>query len=149
MSAPHYIKLASFRLMRGGVILLLLSLATGFIVHAATLKYVTIAAHVVGIIGSGMLITCGSAWQKMTLSPAFSCAGYVLGLYGFYSSWIAYLFAGVSGAGGMFSLASEGIRGSLANEMCVSVLAMSGALSLVGFCCIMLFGLKRQKKYKV
>jgi hypothetical protein len=128
--------------VRAGVILLLISLVNGFLVQALPLERLALSAHLLGLIGSSLLIGLGLLWPKLNQTCRSSRIGAYLAVYGFCGGWLIYFSAAATGAGGMFPMASAGARGNAIVEGLISAGMVTIALALFALCGIVLWGLR-------
>jgi hypothetical protein len=129
-------------LARAGVILLLCSLVSGFLIHMLALQHQALAAHMAGLIGSSILFGLSCLWSHLRLSPGMSSAGVMFAVYGFFVGWLLNLLAAVTGIFGIFPLSvgiSEG--DPLANGL-FSVGLLSVALADLALCWVVFQGLR-------
>jgi hypothetical protein len=120
----------------------LLGLLTGFTVDGLAAPLLGVGAHLVGLIGGIFLVAAGLLWPRLALNRIGSAAGSWMAAAGLYGTWAVYLLAGAWGAGGMFPLAGRGARGSVIQEGIIMGAMMAIALSLIGTCALMLWGLR-------
>ena len=118
--------------------LLAIGLINGFLIEVMPLARLALSAHLVGLMGSAFLIALGAAWPALALTGRASRWAALAALYGFCGGWMIYFFAAATGAGGMFPLASGGVRGSSLLEAVVGIALLSVAFALLGFCGIVL-----------
>jgi hydroxylaminobenzene mutase len=104
MQVEDYTEQHSRVLVGSGILLFLASLINGFFIHGAALPRLALSAHLLGLIGSAMLLGLGSFWPRLILSQKISRLGSILASYGFCAGWIVYFSAAVLGAGGMFPM---------------------------------------------
>jgi (hydroxyamino)benzene mutase len=132
-------------LLVSGILLFLASLMNGFFIHGAALPRLALSAHLLGLIGSAMLLGLGSFWPRLNLSQKISSLGSILAIYGFCAGWLVYFSAAVSGAGGMFPMLG-GRQGVPVMENLISVGMLTVALTLFTFGVIVITGLRAHNK---
>lgn len=143
MSAPAG---AEPRVLAGaGVGLLIISLGNGFVIKALPLPRLAQSAHLVGLIGAVFLIALGALWPSLQCSGRLSRIGVALALYGFLGAWLMYFAAAATGTGGMFPMASRGIRGTPAAENLMSLAMLTVAIALFALCGVVPSGLRGRK----
>ncbi|MGD9589085.1 MAG: hypothetical protein AB7Q37_01525 [Pyrinomonadaceae bacterium] len=65
-------ELTGNRLIRLGVLLLLIGLITGFVVPLVAIPRMGLASHIQGILNGMLLMILGVIWPKLQLSPRIS-----------------------------------------------------------------------------
>jgi hydroxylaminobenzene mutase len=131
------------RLVRLGVLLFLLGLLNGFFIHSAVLPILARSAHLLALMAGTWLVAIGAVWPMLTLSRFASGVGLGLATYSAFLGWLVYLFAALSGAGGMFPLASSNLRGLWAAETIVQIAMITVALAFFMLCMMLLAGLRK------
>ena len=124
-----------------GVILLTLSLANGFLVHALAQSQQALSAHLVGLIGSGLLIALASLWPRLKLGSRASTAAAILAVYGFGVGWFVNFLAAVTGRFGIFPVSVSAAPGGGLQDVFISLGLASVALALLALCALLLRGL--------
>lgn len=141
----NYLKSHGHRLLQAGILLILIGLISGFLIDSESIKILGIAAHLAALICGILLISLGSVWPNINLSKRMSISCIILVIYATYGTWATYLFAAVTGAGGMFPIASKGVVGSPIQEKLTSFAMPTVALSFIAFCILMLIALRQSK----
>ncbi len=130
---------ADERLLLGaGVILLAISLVSGFLIEMMPLVRLALSAHLVGLMGSAFLIGLGASWPALALTRRTSRVAALAAVYGFCGGWFVYFIAAATATGGMFPIASGHTRGSLFLERVMSGALLTVALALFALCGIVL-----------
>ena len=75
------------RLLRHGIILLLLGMLTGLVEALFTNVRMGLAAHLEGIMNGILLIALASDWSEVRLGPRAHAVAYRTLLYGTYANW--------------------------------------------------------------
>jgi (hydroxyamino)benzene mutase len=75
------------RLLRLGVVLVLVGLFTGLAIPALAVPRLGLSAHISGVLGGLVLIVLGLLWPKLRLGARASGAGLVVALYAFTVAW--------------------------------------------------------------
>jgi hydroxylaminobenzene mutase len=128
-STPARILDAS-RLVTAAACLFGASLLNGFAIEATRLPRLALSAHLVGLIGSALLVGLGGIWPRLAFPSLVSRVAAALAIYGFVAGWLLYLTAAVTGAAGLFPLAGGGARGSALVEGLMSTAFLTVALAL-------------------
>jgi (hydroxyamino)benzene mutase len=133
----------SRRLMRLGVLLILLSLLTGLLIPVLANPRMGLTSHVEGIMSGMLLVVMGLIWPRLSLgSRAMTAASWLL-IYGAYANWANPFLAAAWVAGGsMMPMASNGLKGTPVQEMIISILSVSLALALLIGIPLVLWGLR-------
>ena len=133
----------SRRLIRLGVLLFLLGLFSGLIIPVLANPRMGLASHVEGVMSGMLLILMGIIWERLRLRDgAMKITSWLL-VYGAYANWANPLLAAAWAAGGsMMPMASKGLKGTPAQELLISTIAVSLALSLIAGVCHVLWGLR-------
>jgi (hydroxyamino)benzene mutase len=130
------------RLTQAGVALFLIGLITGFFIHGMPLPKLALTAHLNAIIGGAFMVALGPTWPRLKLGPVGSSIALGLAIYGLYAGWLIYLLASAWGAGGMFPMSAGQSRGTLFEEAFVTTSFATVAATLIGFCLLLLWGLR-------
>jgi hydroxylaminobenzene mutase len=131
------------RMLRLGVVLLLIGLLTGLVVPALAIPRLGVAAHIVGVLGGLALLVLGLLWPRLRLSPRASSIGFALAAYAFYLGWLMPLLGGAWGAGGgMLPIAAGGVRGSGLQEGVIAAGLGTSAVAIIALCVLLLWGLR-------
>lgn len=129
-----------------GVVLLALSLLNGFAVHVIAQSRQALSAHLVGLIGAGLLIALASLWPRLNLRSRGSTAGALLAVYGFCVGWLINFLAALTGRYGIFPLSVSSAPGHGAQDLLVSLALLSVALALLALCALLLGALVRRAR---
>ena len=133
----------SGRLIRLGVLLLLLGLLTGLLIPILANPRMGLSSHVEGVMSGMLLIIMGIIWPRLRLSDGAKKVTSWLLIYGAYANWANPLLAAAWAAGGsMMPMASKGLKGTPVQEMVISILAVSLALALLTGISHVLWGLR-------
>lgn len=137
----------SGRLIRLGVLLLLLGLLSGLLIPILANPRMGLASHVEGVMSGMLLIIVGIIWPRLRLSSgAMKITSWLL-IYGAYANLANPLLAAAWAAGGsMMPMASKGLKGTPVQELLISIIAVSLALALLTGICHMLWGLRGEDK---
>jgi len=81
------------RLLRYGIVLLLLGLATGRLVEALPLPRMGLSSHLQGVMNGTLLVVLGLVWPQLRLHALLLRAAYWLALVGTYLNWAVTLAA--------------------------------------------------------
>lgn len=95
----HYQRQLGRKLIKYGLILLLLGLLTGFAIPAIKNPRMGLSSHLEGTMNGMLLIIFGIVWPKLHLSMRTLKWAYGLALFGTFTNWFTTLLAGVWGAG--------------------------------------------------
>jgi hypothetical protein len=128
-------------LLTAGMVLLAVSLASGFVIHLLVLERLAMSAHLVGLVGSVFLVAVGAIWPRLNLSNRTSALGSRVTIYAFWGSWIVYFLAAATGAGGMFPILAGDVQASPWLEDAISLGFLTVVLALAGSIVIILRGL--------
>jgi len=112
-------------LIKHGLILILLSLLTGFIIPLAEAPRLALSAHTIGLISGILMLTLSAVWKYLVLSDLQKKAAYWGWVYSSYANWLAILFGATVGTGRMTPLASRGIEATDTAELFVAFLLIS------------------------
>lgn len=136
--ANHYARL----LARAGLILFALSLVNGFLIHPLPGGRQLLSAHIIGLIGSGLLFGLAALWPQLKYSPTMSKAGAALAIYGFGAGWLVNLLAGLTGRAGVFPVSVASAGGRSAGDFAISAGLLSVAFALFAMVVIAFRGLR-------
>jgi hydroxylaminobenzene mutase len=125
-----------------GILLFAVSLINGFLIHGMAIPRLALSAHLVGLIGSSLLIGLSAFWPRLNLTGRWSRVGTALALGGFVGGWLVYLSAAVLGAGEMFPLMSGGAAGPPLVERVLGLSLLVVFLAFLGLVAIVLVGLR-------
>ncbi len=132
----------SQRIIRHGLILILIALVSGLLVPAMEIPRLGLSAHTIGILSGTLLIALGAVWDKFSLSSRQTQIMYGAWLYSSYANWLGCLTAAVLGTGKTTPLASAGAMGSPMAETVVAVMLVSVAITSFIAVGLSLFGLR-------
>lgn len=144
MSESNLVRAAlGHRLLRWGMTLFLFGLLTGFAVPAMANARMGLTSHLEGVMNGMMLMILGLVWTRLRLSDGVQKAGFWIAVYGTYTNWATTMAAGFMGAGeNMMPIASEGYRGSDAQELLITIGLLSLSFAMVALSGIVLWGLR-------
>lgn len=131
-------------IIRQGFILILLALATGFILPVVQIPRLGLSAHTIGILGGILLMGVGAIWSTFILSVRQLQIVYWTWVYSSYANWSGCLIGAFTGAGQMTPVASSGAKGGAAAEALVSVLLISVAITSLVAVALSIWGLRKQ-----
>jgi hydroxylaminobenzene mutase len=132
------------RLVRLGILLVLLGLLTGFSVQKLANPRMGLSAHLEGIMNGMLLAVLGLVWERLRLSRRWSSIASWLAMYSTYASWAFTLLAAFWGAGAsMMPIAAQGHQGTRLQELVIAVGLGSLSLSVLACCGLVLWGLRR------
>jgi hydroxylaminobenzene mutase len=110
------------RLLRYGIVLFLLGLATGRLVEFLALPRMGLSSHLQGVMNGTFLVVLGLVWPHLRLHAVLLRAAYWLALVGTYLNWAVTLAAAAWGAGGTtMPLAAGGHLGTPSQELTLLV----------------------------
>ncbi len=133
----------SRRLVRLGILLVLLGLLTGFLVQKVANPRMGLSAHLEGIMNGMLLAVLGLVWERLRLSRRLSSITSWLAMYSTYASWAFTLLAAFWGAGAtMMPIAAQGHQGTRLQELVINAGLVSLSLSVVACCGLVLWGLR-------
>jgi hydroxylaminobenzene mutase len=134
----------SCRLVRLGILLVLLGLLTGFSVQKLANPRLGLSAHLEGVMNGILLAVLGLVWERLRLSRRWSSSASWLAMYSTYASWAFTLLAAFWGAGTtMMPIAAQGHQGTRLQELVIAVGLVSLSLSVLACCGLVLWGLRR------
>ena len=143
MDTPHRNYAYSGRLIRLGVLLLLLGLFTGLLIPNVANPRMGLSSHVEGVMSGILLVVTGLLWSRVRLGEKVMRGASWLLVYGAYANWVNTLLAAVWAAGGsMMPMASLGRRGSPMQEGIIGFLSVTLALALLSGMSLVLWGLR-------
>lgn len=125
-------------LVRAGLLLFLLGLATGLCTPWFANTRMGLASHLQGLLNGLFLMVLAVLWPDLDLGPRVRRLGLGLALYGTFANWAATFAAAWWGAGAMMPIAGQGRHGSAAQEAAISGLLLSltaAMLVLLLLCC--------------
>jgi hydroxylaminobenzene mutase len=131
------------RLLRSGVVLILLSLLIGLAIPGLTVPRLGVAALVNGVVGGLALIVLGLLWPHLDLGPRARGAAFWLGVYSFFVATIMPLLGAVWGAGAsMLPIAAGTARGTPAQEAILSAGLITAGVSVFVLFVLLFVGLR-------
>jgi len=131
------------RLIRLGVLLLLLGLLTGAVVPSLAVPRLGLSAHILGVFGGLSSVVFGLVWPQLRLGSRASEVACWLALYSFYAGWLMPLLGGAWGAGStMLPMAAGTARGTAFQEGVISAGLITAAVAIVAVCLMLLWGLR-------
>ncbi len=129
-------------LLQVGVLLFLLALLVGLAIPRFTLPRLALSAHLLGITQGTFLIAIGLLWPKLRFTQTQSMVGHALAIYGCAAAWTANVCGAAWGAGAsMVPMAAGGARGTALQEMAITILLRSAAVSLIALTLLLLWRL--------
>ena len=132
-------------LAMAGVILLMASLINGFLIHLLPHGHQTLASHLIGLIGAGLLIALASLWPNLAQEPRTSRAAAFLGIYGFCAGWFINFIAAITGHFGLFPISTSVTPGKGLGDAIISIGLISVALTLLVLSVLIVRGLLRDR----
>jgi hydroxylaminobenzene mutase len=133
----------SRRLIRYGVLLLLLGLLSGLVVPMLSNPRMGLSGHLEGVMNGTLLVVLGLMWSRLRLSPMTMLVTFWLAIYGTYVNWATTLVAAAWGAGeSMMPIAAMGHRGSPLQEGIIRFGLVSLAVAMLVTCVVVLWGLR-------
>lgn len=114
------------RLIRLGVVLILLGLATGLAAGMFANPRMGLSSHIEGVMNGILLIALGAVWENVRLGPKAERAAFWSLAYGTSVNWLTTLLAAIWGAGSMMPIAAAGRSAAPWQEAIVT----AGLLSL-------------------
>jgi hydroxylaminobenzene mutase len=128
-------------LARAAVILFALSLVNGFLIHAVSEPRQALSAHLIGLIGTAILLGLATLWRHLHQSAAMSKAGVGLAIYGFGGGWLVNLMAALLGHFGVFPISAATPGGHSPGDYAISIALLSVALALFALAAVVFLGL--------
>lgn len=142
MSTDYQLQLGR-KLIRYGLILLLLGLLTGFVIPALKNPRMGLSSHLEGTLNGMLLILFGIVWPKLQLSKRALKWGFGLALFGTFVNWFTTLLAAIWGAGsGMMPFAGGDNVGLAWQEGVISFGLISLSVAMVIVVGMMLWGIR-------
>ena len=130
------------RLLRYGIVLFLLGLATGRLVESLPLPRMGLSSHLEGVMNGAFLVVLGLVWPHLRLHALLLRTGYWLALVGTYLNWAVTLAAAAWGAGDTtMPLAAGGHLGTPDQELTLLVGLRALNVAMFGSCFLVLWGL--------
>lgn len=132
------------RLLKYGILLLLLGLITGFLIPIFQNPRMGLSSHLEGTLNGMLLILFGLIFPKLKLSDKFLTWVFILALFGTFTNWFTTLLAAFWDAGSeMMPIAGGGMTGLLWQEIIIKFGLISLSLSMIAVCLFLLWGLRR------
>jgi hydroxylaminobenzene mutase len=131
------------RLLRYGIVLFLLGLATGRLVEHVSLPRMGLSSHLQGVMNGTFLVVLGLIWAHLRLHALLLWAAYWLALVGTYLNWGVTLVAAAWGAGGTtMQLAAGDHLGTLDQELTLLIGLRALNVAIFASCFLILWGLR-------
>ena len=131
------------RLLRYGIVLFLLGLATGRLVQLLPLPRMGLSSHLQGVMNGTFLVVLGLIWPHLRLHALLLRAAYWLALAGTYLNWAVTLAAATWGAGGTtMPLAAGGHLGTPDQELTLLIGLRALNVAMFASCLLVLWGLR-------
>jgi hydroxylaminobenzene mutase len=131
------------RLLRHGVLIVLVSLIEGGFVPIFTNPRMAVAAHVGGITTGLLTALFGLVWAELRLGTGAQRALFWLGVYQAWSQTAGLILAAAFGTSRTTPLAGAGHAGAPWQEAVVAVLLTTGAIAVLACCALVVHGLRR------
>jgi hydroxylaminobenzene mutase len=130
-------------LLRYGIVLFLLGLATGRLVEHVSLPRMGLSSHLEGLMNGTFLVLLGLVWPHLRLNALLLWGAYWLALVGTYLNWAVTLIAAAWGAGGTtMPLAAGGHVGTPDQELTLLVGLRALNVAMFASCFLVLWGLR-------
>lgn len=134
----------SRRLLRFGVVLVLLALLIGLAIPALAVPRLGVAAHVNGVVGGLALIVLGLLWPHLRLGSKALGAAFWLAVYSFFVATLMPLLGGAWAAGAtMLPLAAGAARGTAMQEAILSAGLITAGIAVFVLFVLLYQGLRR------
>lgn len=133
------------RLMWHGMFLFLLGLLTGFLEPHFVNMRMGLAAHLEGLMNGIFLLALGSAWLKVTLSPATHAIAFWAVLFSAYANWLTTTLAALWGTAALSPLTGMAHPAKPWQEMLVTAGFLSVGLAFLVSTILIVWGLRRVK----
>ena len=131
------------RLLRYGIVLFLLGLATGRLVESVPLPRMGLSSHLQGVMNGTFLVVLGLVWPQLRLYALLLRAAYWLALVGTYLNWAVTLAAAAWGAGGTtMPLAAGDHLGTPDQELTLLIGLRALNVAMFASCFLVLWGLR-------
>ena len=131
------------KLIKYGIILLLLGLLTGFAIPAMKNPRMGLSSHLEGTLNGMLLIIFGIIWPKLRLSTRALKWGYGLVLFGTFTNWLTTFVAGIWGAGAeMMPFAGGDYVGLAWQENLIKLGLLSLSIAMVIVTGILVWGMR-------
>jgi hydroxylaminobenzene mutase len=130
-------------ILRMGVVLVLLGLATGIAIPFFPVPRLGLSAHVSGVLGGLALLVVGLVWPQLRMGERVSRLGAFLAAYAFLVAWLMPLLAAMWGAGGRtLPFAGGAARGTALQEAVIRVGLLTSAVAVIALFLLLLWGLR-------
>lgn len=131
------------RLLRFGVVLVLLALLIGLAIPALAVPRLGVAAHVNGVVGGLSLIVLGLLWSHLQLGPRALAAAFWLALYSFFIATLMPFLGGAWAAGAtMLPLAAGTAHGTPLQEAILSAGLITAGVAVFVLFVLLFLGLR-------
>ena len=131
------------RLLQLGVALFLLTSFEGFAVPHFAVPNLGRSVHMLAAFSGVLLLALGLVWPRLELGARWSRVAFWLLIYSDLVTIVAFLLAGVWGAGGsIMPLAAGNARGSDLQELIIQIVAYSAAPTGITSFALILWGLR-------
>ena len=139
------------RLLRHGIVLLLLGMLTGLVEARFTNVRMGLAAHLEGVMNGILLLALGAAWNEVRLSARLHALAFGGLLYGTYANWAFTTLAAAWGTVGLSPVTAEkliaaGRSAAPWQENLVLAGFVSVGLAMLGAVGLVLWGLRREPR---
>jgi hydroxylaminobenzene mutase len=143
MSPSGMLSRQSHRLLQIGVALFLLTSFEGFVIPYFAAPNLGRSVHTLTAFSGVMLLALGLLWTRLELGPAASRIAFWFLIYSDFAIVMAFLIAGVWGAGNStMPLAAGTARGSDFQEAIIAAVAYSSAPTGITSFALILWGLR-------
>jgi (hydroxyamino)benzene mutase len=130
-------------LLRYGIVLFILGLATGRLVQLLPLPRMGLSSHLEGLMNGTFLVVLGLIWPHLQLHALLLRAAYWLALVGAYLNWAVTLAAAAWGAGGTtMPLAAGDHLGTPDQELTLLIGLRALNVAMFVSCFLVLWGLR-------
>jgi hydroxylaminobenzene mutase len=135
------------RLVRLGVLLILISLLIGLAVPRFAVPRLALSVHLLGLMQGLFLAIVGMLWPRLVLTPRGLLATFWLLAYGCVAALTANLLGALWGAGNsIVPIAAGTARGTPLQETVIVVVLRSGGAALILGTVLLLWGLRRGER---
>ncbi len=131
------------RLLRAGVILLLLGLLTGFAIPMLQHRRLALSSHLEGVQNGMLLLILGLVWPHLRLTTGWLRAGFYQALFGTFANWGTTFLAALWAAGGeMMPIAGGNAVGMEWQEALVKLGLLSLSVAMLLVSGLVIYGLR-------
>jgi hydroxylaminobenzene mutase len=130
------------RLLRHGMLIVLLALLTGGAVPAFRNPRMALSAHVGGVMTGLLVAAIGLMWQELRLPSRTAAALYWTTLVAGWVNFGALILAAAFGTNSLTPFAGAGHAGAPWQEAIVFVTLTVGAIAVIAACALVLRGLR-------